>query len=137
MLTIASVRVESGTGYAQTISAGRHALSADEPVGNGGADSGPTPYSLLLASLGACTSITLLMYARRKGWTLGQVQVALEMHKDIDGGGQNDRIERTVRFGAPLTDEQRARLAEICEKTPVTKTLKAGTPIATTLHGGG
>lgn len=137
MTTIASVRVKSGTGFAQLIQAGHHTLGADEPVSNGGTDSGPSPYSLLLASLGACTSITLLMYAQRKGWTLGQVEVSLQMQKSADKDAPAERIDRTVRISAPLTEEQRARLAEICEKTPVTRTLKAGTPIATTLHGGG
>ncbi len=131
--TIASVRVSSTTGYAQNIQAGHHTLAADEPVSNGGTDSGPSPYSLLLASLGACTSITLLMYARRKGWTLGEVEVSLQMQRGAEKEGEGDRIDRKVRISAPLTDEQRARLTEICEKTPVTKTLRAGTPIATTL----
>ena len=135
MLTIASAEVTSTTGYAQRIQAGRHALTSDEPTSNGGADSGPSPYALLLSSLGACTSITLAMYARRKGWTLGEVEVSLRMQKDVENNGQGDRIDRTVRFGAPLTEEQRARLAEICEKTPVTRTIRAGTPIATTLTG--
>ncbi|HVR63565.1 MAG TPA: OsmC family protein [Polyangia bacterium] len=132
---MASVQVSSTTGYAQRIQVGRHALVADEPVSNGGADSGPSPYALLLSSLGACTSITLLMYARRKGWTLGEVEVSLRMQKDLENNGQGDRIERTVSFSAPLSEEQRARLAEICEKTPVTRTIRAGTPIATTLAG--
>lgn len=133
MVTIASVQVGSTSGFAQRIQSGRHTFVADEPASNGGADAGPSPYALLLASLGACTSITLLMYARRKGWTLGEIEVVLRMQKDVENGGQGDRIDRTVRFGAALSDEQRARLAEICEKTPVTRTIRAGTPIATTL----
>ena len=132
MTAIASVQVTSTTGYAQRIQAGHHGLTVDEPVGNGGTDSGPSPYGLLLASLGACTSITLQMYAQRKGWTLGQVQVALRMLKGE--GGEGEQIERLVSFGAALSDEQRTRLAEICEKTPVTRTIKAGTPIATQLQ---
>jgi putative redox protein len=131
MTAIASVQVVSGAGYRQRIQAGAHTLTADEPTSNGGTDAGPAPYALLLASLGACTSITLQMYATRKGWTLGQVEVALRMFKGKEGEG--DQIERIVTCSAPLSDEQRTRLAEICDKTPVTRTLKAGISIATEL----
>ena len=122
---VANVIVDSGSGYAQTIRAGHHRLSADEPTTNGGADRGPAPYCLLLAALGACTSITLQMYAARKGWDLGAVQVVVRMVRE----GGVERIERDLRFGAPLTDEQRVRLSEIAEKTPVTRTLRAGVAI--------
>ena len=91
------------------------------------ADAGPSPYELVLAGLGACTAITLRMYAQRKGWELGEVTVELRLFKDGDAA----RIEREVRFSAPLSDEQRARLGEVVEKTPVTKTIKAGAPIET------
>jgi putative redox protein len=119
--------IRSGSGYAQEVEAGTHHLHADEPRERGGTDTGPAPYDLLLAALGACTSITLRMYAERKGWELGRVEVALRFFKTKD----EERIERDVRLGAALTEEQRARLAEICEKTPVTLTVKRGTPIVT------
>jgi len=130
MAVIATVIVDSVAGYAQKIEAGRHALTADEPTTRGGTDTGPNPYALLLAALGACTSITLRMYAERKGWELGGVHIALRHIKTAEGG---DQIEREMTFGAPLTDEQRARLADIAEKTPVTKTLAAGVAIRTRL----
>jgi putative redox protein len=127
---VARATLESTAGYAQKIRAGHHELSADEPLHSGGTDTGPTPYGLVLSGLGACTSITLRMYAERKGWDLGTVQVDLRMFKDAAGA---ERIERTVRLGNPaLTAEQKTRLAEIAEKTPVTRTIKAGAPIATT-----
>lgn len=128
MALIASTTVHSEHGYAQRIESGGHALTADEPASGGGTDSGPSPYGLLLASLGACTSITLRMYAARKGWELGRVEVTLRHHKSHEGA---DRIERELHFGAPLSDEQRTRLAEIAEKTPVTRTIRAGAPIET------
>ena len=129
---VGSVVVESAAGYAQTVRAGHHRLTADEPAGGGGTDTGPAPYSLLLAALGACTSITLRMYADRKGWGLGAVHVALRLILD----GQAERIERELSFGAALTEEQRHRLLEIADKTPVTRTLRTGLPITTRVAAG-
>jgi putative redox protein len=127
---IMSTTVDSEAGYAQKIETAGHHLTADEPRSGGGTDTGPPPYGLLLASLGACTSITLRMYAERKGWQLGHIHVELGLSRSEAG----EKIERVIRFGATLTDEQRGRLAEIAEKTPVTKTLKAGVTIETRLH---
>src|SRR5581483_8793281 len=81
MTSIAEVSLECTAGYAQAIRAGHHQLTADEPKSNGGTDTGPAPYELLLSALGACTSITLRMYADRKGWTLGAIDVRLRMLK--------------------------------------------------------
>jgi putative redox protein len=130
MSVIATAILDSASGYAQKIDAGGHPLTADEAVSHGGTNTGPTPYGLLLSALGACTSITLRMYADRKGWELGRIHVTLKHEKSADGAEQ---IERELTFGAPLTEEQRARLADIAEKTPVTKTIKAGASIKTRL----
>jgi putative redox protein len=131
MKPIATSTVEStATKYTQSITSGKHTLTADEPIEHGGADGGPAPYALLLSAVGACTSITLRMYAERKGWDLGQIHIDLRLLKDADG---SDHIERDIRFGATLTDEQRQRLAEIADKTPVTKTVRQGAPIKTTI----
>jgi putative redox protein len=130
MSLIATAIVESKSGYAQTIAAGAHHLTSDESEAAGGTNTGPAPYALLLASLGACTSITLRMYADRKGWALGEIQISLRHRKSADGG---DQIERDIRFGAALTEEQRTRLGEIADKTPVTRTIKAGAAIQTRL----
>ena len=132
MPRIAHVVVESAAGYGQRIRSGRHELAADEPHSNGGTDTGPSPYSLLLAALGACTSITLRMYAQRKSWELGTVRIKLDHLQE----GEADRIEREIHFSAPLTGEQLERLAEIAAKTPVTKTLQRGTEIVTRVHSG-
>ena len=132
MPRIAHATIDNAAGYAAAVRAGRHKLDADEPASRGGTDTGPAPYELLLAGLGACTAITLRMYAERKGWQLGTIHVDLELHKD--GEGDTGRIARVVSFGATLQPEQRARLAEIAEKTPVTRTIKAGAAIDTTFR---
>lgn len=113
--------------YRTEIDVGGHALIADEPPALGGGAVGPAPYDLLLASLGACTAITLRMYADRKGWPLESVEVGLRL-----SGREEKRIDRTLAI-VGLDDEQRARMADMAERTPVTLTLKAGLPITTTL----
>ena len=123
------VTVISEFHYAQQIVSGHHRFTGDEPTDRGGSDSGPAPYDLLLASLGACTSITLRMYAGRKGWELGKITVGLRHSVGADKHGQ---IDRRLSFSKPLTDEQIQRLLEIAAKTPVTLTLIAGVTINTT-----
>ncbi|HEY2068854.1 MAG TPA: OsmC family protein [Rhizomicrobium sp.] len=116
--------------YATTIDAGGHAITADEPPSNGGADAGPAPYDLLLASLSACTAITLRMYADHKQWPLKSVTVELHFTRDAD---KVERVDRTLHLDGDLSGEQRARIADIAERTPVTLTLKRGLAIVTTL----
>jgi putative redox protein len=128
---LAAATIESGEGLAQSIVAGQHRLAADEPPSNGGKDSAPAPYQLMLAGLGACTSITLKMYAQRKGWDLGKVTVTVKIFREEQG----ERIERTLASSATLTAEQREKLLEIAGKTPVTKTIMRGTKIETTFAG--
>lgn len=113
--------------YRTEIEVGGHTIVADEPAALGGQGVGPAPYDLLLASLGACTAITLRMYADRKGWPLETLEVGLRLH-----GAEERRIARTLTI-AGLDDEQKARLADIAERTPVTLTLKNGLPIDTRL----
>ena len=116
--------------YATTINAGRHVIVADEPPTNGGKDVGPDPYELLLSGLGACTAITLRMYADRKQWAIGQLTVELHFTRDAQ---KNERVERTLRVSGDLSEEQLARLADIAERTPVTLTLKRGLNLVTTM----
>ena len=129
--------------YGQRITAGGHQLVADEPAAIGGADSGPTPYDLLLAGLGACTAITVRMYADRKGWPLRQTTVRLR-HQRIHAKdcaecetktGQMDQIERELQFEGELTDEQRARLLDIAERCPVHRTLHSEVLVSTAETG--
>ena len=125
------VTVESDGYLKQKITAGNHVLTADEPISSGGQDSGPDPYSLLLASLGACTSMTIQMYAHRKGFPLEKVIVRLTHEriyaKDCEEceskEGVVGRIERHITVRGALTEEQKAKLLEIAGKCPVGKTL--------------
>lgn len=116
--------------YATSIDAGGHLLVSDEPVAAGGANAGPAPYDLLLAGLCACTVITLRMYADRKQWPLQKLTVRLHYSRGAD---KSERIDRELEFEGDLTDEQRARMADIAERTPVTLTLKGGLQIVTTI----
>ena len=118
--------------YAVAIRTDGHALTADEPARHGGADAGPSPFGLVLSGLGACTAITLRMYAERKSWPLRAVHVVLAFRWEGEEP-KNPHIERELRLDGPLDEAQRARLAEIAEKTPVTRALKAGIAIKTTL----
>ena len=119
--------------YRQQVRCGRHEFLVDERPARGGADAGPMPFEYLLGSLGACTSITLRMYAERHGWNIGAVDVSLALRKD----DTEWRIERRVRVSAALTPEQQQKLAEICEKTPVTLVVKSGVQLRTTLASAG
>lgn len=127
---ISHVRVSGKVKFTQDITVRGHRLKADEPAAAGGDDAGPAPYDLLLSSLGACTAITLRMLAEKKGWDLGEIGVELSLFKDEN---RADRIERRVRFTARLSPEQLAKIAEVCERTPVTLTIKQGAPISTQL----
>lgn len=121
----------TGSGFAQEILAGEHRLVADEPLSAGGTDTGPTPYELLLAALGACTAITVTMYAERKRWPLDGIVVRLS-HSKIHAedcfqcqteAGFLDRIDREIELAGSLSPDERVRLFEIAEKCPVHRTL--------------
>jgi putative redox protein len=128
---IAHTVLDSTDHYVATIQNGKHSVTADEPLALGGTDAGSSPYQLFLSGLAACTSITLRMYADRKGWSLGTIHVDVE----IDKTGEDDtgKIKRVISFSEPLSEEQRSKLLAIAEKTPVTRTIKAGAPITTEL----
>ncbi len=126
----ASVHAKCEARFAVEAAARNHRILSDEPAGRGGADGGPTPVELLATALAACTAITLRMYADAKGWELGTVRV--DCRAFVEGKGY--RFERAIRIGAPLDEARRARLADIADKTPVTKVVRAGAPLATELR---
>jgi putative redox protein len=120
--------------YRTTVRAREHEVVLDEPLDVGGTDAGATPYEHLLAALGACTAITLRMYADRKGWPLEAVDVRLRTASahaaDCEACEAGEvgphRLERRLVLDGPLTDEQRRRLRQIADRCPVKQTLQHG-----------
>jgi putative redox protein len=108
-------------GYETEIEIRGHRLVADEPVDDGGKDAGPRPTELLAASLASCAAVTMVMYADRKGWELGQIEVEADYEQPGPGGPASFRVE--IRVPAELSDEQRERLLVIAGKCPVHRTL--------------
>ena len=132
----------AGGRLAAKIQVGKHEMVADEPSSVGGGNTGATPYGFLLSALGACTAMTLRMYARRKKWRLDDAIVTLRHSKihaadcedcEGDGEGKVDVIEREIVLRGDLNAEQRARLLEIADKCPVHRTLESGPKIRTRL----
>jgi putative redox protein len=129
----------TAAGFGQEVKIDSHELYVDEPVSYGGTDIGPTPYDLLLAALGSCTSMTIGFYARKRHWPLESITVSLR-HSKIHATdceecdtkeGKIDRIELDIQLTGSLTDEQRAKLVEIAGKCPVHQTLTSEINIKT------
>lgn len=127
--------VESGNGpFGQYVTSGRHVFSADEPEALGGRDTGPDPYELLLAALGACTSMTLRLYAERHKWPLERVEVRLkQLRVGTPSGDVPDQFERVITLHGALNAEQRQRLLEIAGRCPVSRTLRRASEISDSL----
>jgi putative redox protein len=136
-MTTATVRAVTGpTPFTVTLTDEfGHSWLGDEPPADGGADAGPTPHGLLLSALGACTAITLQMYAARKQWPLSGVAVELRFNPDGTPVAGND-IARTITLRGTLTDEQRERLLQIANLCPIHKVLTGEIRIATQLSAG-
>jgi putative redox protein len=131
----------AASGYAQSVTVGRHELKADEPVDAGGTDTGPSPYDLLSAALGTCTSMTIGYFARLRRWPVESVTVELrhsKVHAEDCAScdtkeGRIDRLERTIVLNGPLSEEQRQELLRIAERCPVHRTLTSKIDIQTSL----
>jgi putative redox protein len=129
----------NAAGFAQTVEVGSHRLAADEPLDLGGTNIGASPYDLLLAALGTCSSMTIGLYARRRGWPLEDVTVSLRHFKihAVDCAecetkeGKIDRIERDIHLSGPLTADQRSKLLEVASLCPVHRTLTSEINIKT------
>ena len=128
-------------GFAQEITAGSHHLRADEPLSSGGTETGPTPYDLLLAALGSCTSMTIALYARRKQWPLNSVTIRLRHSRvhaeDCAACETHDAkltvIDRDIELDGSLDESQRARLLAIANRCPVHLTLGSRIDVKTRL----
>jgi putative redox protein len=131
----------AAAGFAQEITAGSHQMRVDEPASVGGTDSGPTPYDLLLAALGSCTSMTIALYARRKQWALNNVTIRLRHSRvhaeDCAACETRDAkltiIDREIELDGSLDDSQRARLLAIANRCPVHLTLGSRIEVNTRL----
>ncbi|MBP5987567.1 MAG: OsmC family protein [Azonexus sp.] len=128
------VVAENGMGrYQQAVTIGQHQLIADEPVSVGGADAGPAPFDFVMTGLGACTSMTLRMYAERKGLAVTRISVALSHDTvQIDGVPRN-RIQRNITLEGDLSAEQRQRMLEIANKCPVHRALSQSIQVESAL----
>jgi putative redox protein len=124
----------SAPAYRVDIRTDAHQLVADEPPDAGGGDIGPSPFGLLTSALAACTATTLRMYAERHDWELSSIDVDVRYDVDDERRGT---IARSISVPAALASEQVDALASIAERTPVTRAIRAGTPIATTMRQGG
>lgn len=122
---------QSGEGpYGQIVVAGVHVLSSDEPETAGGRNTGPDPYELLLSALGACTAMTIRMYAERHAYRLEAVEVELRHARRAGADGRvTDRFEREILLTGQLSAEERARLVEIAGRCPVSQTLSRGSEV--------
>jgi putative redox protein len=130
--------VESGHGpYGQYVLAGNHVFGADEPESLGGRNTGADPYELLLAGLGACTAMTIRMYADRKKIPLARCEVRLRhLARAAGSADKADKFERVITLTGDLSPEQRKTLLDIAERCPVSKTLRQASEIVSVLANG-
>ena len=126
----ATARSIPGTLRQEVVIAGRHRLVTDKPERVGGEDSGPAPHELVPAALAACISTTLVMYARTKGWELGDVSVAV----DYDNRSTPRRFEVAIELGGDLDDDQLRRLEKVAESCPVRRSVEAGIEFSETVR---
>ncbi len=134
MGNVVTVSERAGGQFTQDVRTGRHCLYADEPENLGGADIGPSPYEFVLAGLGACTSITLRMYAARKDWPLEHISVDVSYKMTGFGKDLRSVFIRKITLKGELDAAQKKRLLQIADKCPVHKMLQSSTEIRTSLE---
>ena len=111
-----------------------HFLTIDEPVASGGGDNGPTPVEYLLTAVGGCVSITLRMYAERKGWDVGKITVNVSQKEEVTSDGIKKWLEEDISFENEITEDQTKRLLVIAGKCPVAKMVKGETTIVSSIQ---
>ena len=111
-----------------------HFLTIDEPVASGGDDNGPTPVEYLLTAVGGCVSITLRMYAERKGWDVGKITVNVSQKEELTKEGIQKSLVEEISFEKEITDDQREKLLVIAGKCPVAKMIKGETEISSSIQ---
>lgn len=111
-----------------------HFVVLDEPIKSGGGDTGPTPVEYLLTAIGGCVSMTLRMYAERKGWNLGKIKVIVSQKEELTSKGIKKSLVEEISFENKITAEQKIKLLEIAGKCPVAKMVKGETAIATSIQ---
>ncbi len=132
MAETVKVKERAGGLYTNDVLTSRHHLYADEPADMGSADLGPSPYEYICAGLGACTSITLRMYAERKKWPVTQIEVDVSYRRETHSDGlQRNVFTRIISVKGDLDETQHARMIEIANKCPVHRTLEAGSDVIT------
>ena len=126
--------VLSNKNYLAEVKTRNHYLTIDEPVGSGGDDNGPTPVEYLLTAIGGCVSITLRMYAERKGWDVGKITVNVYQKEKQTSEGIKKWLEEEISFEKEITEDQRKRLLIIAGKCPVAKMVKGETEIKSSIQ---
>ncbi len=112
----------------------KHFLTIDEPVASGGDDNGPTPVEYLLTAVGGCVSITLRMYAERKGWDVGKIIVNVSQKEELTKAGIKKSLVEEISFENEITEDQKTKLLEIAGKCPVAKMIKGETVIESSIQ---
>ena len=124
----------SNKNYLAEVKTRNHFLTIDEPVASGGDDNGPTPVEYLLTAIGGCVSITLRMYAARKGWDVGKITVNVTQQEEITSKGLKKWLTEDISFENELSEEQKTKLLEIAGKCPVAKMVKGETEIRSSIQ---
>ena len=120
--------------YLAEVKTRNHFLTIDEPVADGGDDNGPTPVEYLLTAIGGCVSITLRMYAERKGWDVGKITVNVSQQQEVTSAGIRKWLTEEISFENEISEAQKTKLLEMAGKCPVAKMVKGETEIRSSIQ---